>query len=136
MGGWWRRALVSPDGVAPSRMVGMSASVLIFPCTINSRSSLLTPAHPGGRGKRAVKRLWWYIFLYGFFPTKSCNSLVLVLLGNIMHTDNTTVLQPLYRTTCVSRHPQSITGGFCCSSFTAHMPLLTATSAFRLGRRR
>jgi len=27
------------------------------------------------------------------------------------------------------------TEGFCCSSFTAHMPLLMATSAFRLGRR-
>ena len=27
MGGWWRRALVSPDGVAPRRMVGVSASV-------------------------------------------------------------------------------------------------------------
>ena len=28
MGGWWRRwALVSPDGLAPSWMVGMSASV-------------------------------------------------------------------------------------------------------------
>jgi len=27
MGGWWRLALVSPDGVTPSRMVGMSASV-------------------------------------------------------------------------------------------------------------
>jgi len=26
-GGWWRLALVSPDGVAPSRMVGVSASV-------------------------------------------------------------------------------------------------------------
>jgi len=34
MGGWWRWALVSPDGVAPSQMVGVSASVLIFPCTI------------------------------------------------------------------------------------------------------
>jgi len=32
-GGWWRFALVSSDGVAPSRMVGVSASV-IFPCTI------------------------------------------------------------------------------------------------------
>jgi len=32
MGGWWRLALISPDGVAP--------------------------AHPGGPGKRAVKRLW------------------------------------------------------------------------------
>jgi len=27
MGGWWRLALVSPDGVAPSRMVSVSASV-------------------------------------------------------------------------------------------------------------
>jgi len=26
-GGWWRWALVSPDGVAPSRMVGVSAFV-------------------------------------------------------------------------------------------------------------
>jgi len=26
-GGWWRWALVSPDGVAPSRMVVVSASV-------------------------------------------------------------------------------------------------------------
>jgi len=32
--------------------------VLIFPCTVKSRSSLLAPAHPGGPGKRAVKRLW------------------------------------------------------------------------------
>jgi len=29
--------------------------VLIFPCTMKSRSSLLAPAHPGGPGKRAVK---------------------------------------------------------------------------------
>ena len=27
MGGWWRWALVSPNGVAPSRMVGLSASI-------------------------------------------------------------------------------------------------------------
>ena len=31
--------------------------LLIFPCTIKSRS-FLAPAHPGGPGKRAVKRLW------------------------------------------------------------------------------
>jgi len=56
-GGWWRWALVSPDGVAPSQMVGVSASVSL-PCTIKSRSSLLAPAHPGGPGKTAVRRLW------------------------------------------------------------------------------
>ena len=27
MGGWWRWALLSPDGVAASQMVGVSASV-------------------------------------------------------------------------------------------------------------
>ena len=32
--------------------------LLTFPCTIKSRSSLLALAHPGGPGKRAVKRLW------------------------------------------------------------------------------
>jgi len=32
--------------------------LLIFPCTVQSRGSLLAPAHPGGPGKRVVKRLW------------------------------------------------------------------------------
>jgi len=32
--------------------------LLVFPCTIKSRSSLLAPAHPGGPRKTAVKRLW------------------------------------------------------------------------------
>jgi len=31
--------------------------LLIFPCTIKSRSSLMAPAHPDGPGKRAIKRL-------------------------------------------------------------------------------
>jgi len=36
--------------------------LLIFPCTIKSRSSLLAPAHLGGPGKRAVKWLWlWWL---------------------------------------------------------------------------
>jgi len=58
MGGWWRWALVSPDGVAPSQMVGVSASDDL-PLQTKSRSSLLAPAHPSGPGKRAIKRLWW-----------------------------------------------------------------------------
>jgi len=32
--------------------------LLIFPCATKSRSSLLAPAHPGGPGKTAIKRLW------------------------------------------------------------------------------
>jgi len=57
MGGWQRWALVSPDGVAPSRTVGVSASVNL-PLHHKVISSLLAPAHPGGPGKTAVKRLW------------------------------------------------------------------------------
>jgi len=56
MGGWWRWALVSPDGVAAGWSV--SLPLLVTPCTIKSSSSLLAPAHPGGPGKRAIKRLW------------------------------------------------------------------------------
>ena len=33
--------------------------LLIFPCTMKSRSSVLAPAHPGGCSKRAIKWLWW-----------------------------------------------------------------------------
>ena len=38
---------------------GLCLPLLIIPCTIKSRSSVLAPAHLGGPGKRAVKRLWW-----------------------------------------------------------------------------
>jgi len=56
MGGrWWRWALVSPDGVAPSFMVGVSASV-----NLPLHHKVLAPAQRGGPGKRAVKRLWWW----------------------------------------------------------------------------
>ena len=48
--------MVSPDGVAPSQMVGVSASVNL-PLHIKSRSSLLVLAHPGGPRKRAIKWL-------------------------------------------------------------------------------
>ena len=42
---------ISPDGVTPSRIVGVSASD-VFPCTIKSRKRfLLSPAHPGSPGK-------------------------------------------------------------------------------------
>jgi len=34
--------------------------LLIFACTIKSRSSLLALAYPGGPRKRAVKWLWWW----------------------------------------------------------------------------
>ena len=54
LGGWWRWPLVSSDGVATSRIVGVSAYVNL-PLHHKVRSSLLAPAHPGGPEKRAVK---------------------------------------------------------------------------------
>jgi len=50
-GGW---ALVSLDGVASSRMVGVTVSVNL-PLHHKVRSSLLAPAHPGSPGKRTRK---------------------------------------------------------------------------------
>jgi len=43
-------------------------SLLISPCTISSRSSLLAPAHPGGPGKRAIKRLWYDLSTISNYP--------------------------------------------------------------------
>ena len=60
--GWWRWALVSPDGVAPSRVVGVSASVNL-PLHHKVQCSLLALAHPDGPGKRAVKWLWWLLLV-------------------------------------------------------------------------
>ena len=55
-GGWWRwHWLVRMEWRPAGWLVCLP--LLIFPCTIKSRSSLLAPAHPGGPGKRAVKRL-------------------------------------------------------------------------------
>jgi len=56
MGQWWRLALVVWMEWRP---VGGSVflPLLISPCTIKSRSSLLAPAHPGGPGKRAIQRV-------------------------------------------------------------------------------
>jgi len=53
-GGHW---LVRMEWRPPTGLL-VCLLLLIFLCAINSRSSLLAPAHPGGPGKRAVKRLW------------------------------------------------------------------------------
>jgi len=59
MGGWWRWAMVSPDGVAPSWMVSVSASVnLHLHHKVQKFSS--GAGSPGWSRKRAVKRLWWW----------------------------------------------------------------------------
>ena len=62
-GGWWRWALVSLDGVAPSRMVSVSASVNL-PLQHKVQKFSSGTGSPGWSQKRAVKRLswWWWWF--------------------------------------------------------------------------
>ena len=48
--GWSGWSGTQPDG--------RCLPLLIFPCTIKFRSSLLAPADLGGPGKRAIKWLW------------------------------------------------------------------------------
>jgi len=55
-GGGGHLLLGSPDRVAPSWMVSVSASVNL-PLHHKSRSSLLATTHPGGPGKMAIKWL-------------------------------------------------------------------------------
>jgi len=59
MGGWWRWALVSADGVAPSRIVSVSASVNL-PLHHKVQKFSSGTGSAGGPGKGAVIRLWWW----------------------------------------------------------------------------
>jgi len=56
-GGWRRWALVNPDGVAPSRMVNVSASVNL-PLHHKVQKFSSGTGSPGWSQKRAVKWLW------------------------------------------------------------------------------
>jgi len=60
MGGWWRWALVSPDGVVPSQMVGMSASVnLPLHHKVQKFSSgTRSPGWSRKKGRKTVV-VWW-----------------------------------------------------------------------------
>ena len=50
--------LISPNGVAPSRLVGVSASVNL-PLHHKVQKFSSGTISPGGPGRRAVKWLWW-----------------------------------------------------------------------------
>jgi len=54
VGGWWRWALVSPDGVAPSRMVGVSPSVNL-PLHHKVKKFLSSTGSPGWSRKKGRK---------------------------------------------------------------------------------
>jgi len=59
-GGWWRWALVSPDGVAPSRMVGESACVNL-PLHHKVQKFSSGTGSPGWSRKKGRKTVvvWW-----------------------------------------------------------------------------
>ena len=63
MGGWWRWALVSLDGVTPSQMVSLSLSVNL-PLHHKVQKFFSGTGSPGWWG---IKRLWWWWF--GFLAT-------------------------------------------------------------------
>ena len=56
-GRWWRWALVGPDGVAPNRMVSVSASVNL-PLLHKVQKFFSGTGSPGWSRKKGRKRLW------------------------------------------------------------------------------
>jgi len=63
MGGWWRWALVSPDGVAPSWMVIVSASVNL-PLHHEVQKLSSGTGSPGWSRKKGRKTVvvWWFVY--------------------------------------------------------------------------
>jgi len=59
MGEWWKVG-TGQSVCSGAQPAGWCLPLLIFPCSIKPRSSLLAPAHPVGPGKRATKWLWWW----------------------------------------------------------------------------
>ena len=96
--GWWRWALVSPDGVAPSRIVCVSASVNL-PLHHKVQKFSSGTGSPGGAGctrKRAVKWLFWLLNgTEGLFKVRGSHVLGLkaVICWNWCNTEMLLVLQ-------------------------------------------
>ena len=65
-GGWWRWAMVSPDGVAPSRMVGVSASVSLplYHKVQKFYSGTGSPRWSLKKGRKPVV-VWWSAVVFG-----------------------------------------------------------------------
>jgi len=62
-GGWWRWALVSSDGVAPSQMVGVSDSVYLslYHKVQKFSSGTGSPGWSRNKGCKTVVVWWWLI---------------------------------------------------------------------------
>jgi len=82
MAGWWRWALVSPDGVAPSWMVAVSASVnLPLHHKVQKFSSGTgSPGWSGKKGRKMVVMWWNEPYLPPFTPSQSITAHWLVLI--------------------------------------------------------
>jgi len=65
MGGWWRWALVSLVGVAPSWMVGVSASDINLPLHDKVEKFSSGTGSPGWSQKKGQKTvvMWWWWFV-------------------------------------------------------------------------
>ena len=98
------------------------AQQILLPLTVSCFSKIqigftfLVLAHPGGPGQRAVKRVCVCVCvcltrnsLYYII----CQDLPFVLDFELFLSTTTTVLWPVYRSTCVSWHLKLRTGGFC-----------------------
>ena len=71
LGGWWRWALVSPGAVAPSRVVGVSASVNL-PLHHKVQKFSSGTGSPGWSRKKGCKTVvMWLTLLAQFAPTMS-----------------------------------------------------------------
>ena len=83
-GGWWRWALVSPDGVAPSRMVGVSASVNL-PLHHKGQKFSSGTVSPGWSRKKGRKWLWWWwcFSVCAFLSTCVCISVCMLSLADV-----------------------------------------------------
>ena len=73
MGWWWRWALVSQDGVAPSWMVGVSTSVNL-PLHHKVQKFSSGTGSPGWSRKKGRKTVvvWWYYYYYCIPPITYC----------------------------------------------------------------
>jgi len=112
--------------------------------TLSRESNVLTITAPGHIGMLILTLTFQYLINFSLIyniPIHHTKWISTYYFSVIMLTTTTatTILWSSYKATCISWHPQLRTGGFCCSKVllpSAHMPLLTATYAFRLGRRR
>jgi len=97
MGGWWRWALVSPDGVVSSQMGGLSSSV-IFPLLHKVQKFSSGTGSPGWSRKRAVK--WLCVF-------SVCTLLIAVMCMLCCVDVNITSVKHVHWSSTKSRHAVS-----------------------------